>query len=779
MISSYLINSHRARAAVLLAGLVLLTGTAPAASRTAPALGGDPACTIEGTGGDDELIGTSGDDVICGFDGHDTIEGRGGDDILIGGPGDDLLAGNAGNDELYGHAGKDTLLGGPGNDLLGGGGGADLLRGGSGHDELHGGSSGDVLIGQDGDDELWGGFGADSLEGRDGNDTLRGGSGRDHLSGNHGDDRLLGQAGDDTIFGGPGSDVLAGGGGTDSLSGGDSDDELHGEDGPDHLVGGDGDDSMWGGPGDDLIEGRGGTDTLRGGPDNDVLAGNHGYDDLYGGTGDDQLYGGPDTDTCDGGPGNDTLVDCAVNPPTIEEPFAFGTTLVGTPTTLAGRAFDHFSGGVVAVTLAVRESDTGHYLRSDGTFGSGLTWLEANLTPNWTGGAFWAYPVELADGDYALRILVEDSDGHKDELPLWDFTVSAVPTVSGTILDAAGDSGRWSSIQLDAAGNPVIAYAHGPSDGPGDWVTNLIHCSDPACTEYDGPNLVIAEVGPLDLELDSYGYPVVAVGGHIARCADAACALPAVTTTIGPGEGVSLELDASGYPVVGGGWGLTIMHCVDAYCADPPVFGPSVPFNEVLWTSLALDTKGNPVVASWDWSSDLGSDLRVTRCSDPFCQGPASYELLETGFSEVDWKSVSLALDAEGFPVIAAKQELADGGYVDNPRPLRWSDAACSGPVSIEPVAVNSFAGKVAVALDPLQRPVVGYSDWMALIGQRDAAVVFCTDATCSAASIKVVVDNEASAQELALVVDAAGNAYVSYYDTIAADLRFAHVFAP
>jgi hypothetical protein len=63
--------------------------------------------------------------------------------------------------------------------------------------------------------------------------------------------------------------------------------------------------------------------------------------------------------------------------------------------------------------------------------------------------------------------------------------------------------------------------------------------------------------------------------------------------------------------------------------------------------------------------------------------------------------------------------------------------------------------------------------------GQRDAAVVFCTDATCSAEPIKIVVDNEASAEQLALAVDAAGNAYVSYYDAAAGGLRFAYGAAP
>jgi len=51
-----------------------------------------------------------------------------------GTPGNDLLLGGAGNDTLIGGAGDDTLNGGAGNDILIGGPGADILTGGDGSD---------------------------------------------------------------------------------------------------------------------------------------------------------------------------------------------------------------------------------------------------------------------------------------------------------------------------------------------------------------------------------------------------------------------------------------------------------------------------------------------------------------------------------------------------------------------------------------------------------------------------------------------------------------------
>ena len=77
-----------------------------------------PAGAILGTGGDDEISGGDGNDVIYSLAGIDIVSGGAGSDTLFGGEGDDEMDGGAGNDVLSGGEGADTLLGGAGADIF-------------------------------------------------------------------------------------------------------------------------------------------------------------------------------------------------------------------------------------------------------------------------------------------------------------------------------------------------------------------------------------------------------------------------------------------------------------------------------------------------------------------------------------------------------------------------------------------------------------------------------------------------------------------------------------
>jgi Ca2+-binding RTX toxin-like protein len=166
-----------------------------------------PMPAIEGGEGDDQLVGTIG---------NDTFFGQGGNDALVGLNGDDHMSGGSGSDTLFAHGGNDTMSGDSGNDSLYGGDGDDTMEGGEGSDFLMGEAGSDRLSGGVGDDYLYGFEDNDSLDGGDGDDYLDGGSGNDAMYGRRGYDRLYGGGGDDVLSAGADGGELQGGAGNDT-----------------------------------------------------------------------------------------------------------------------------------------------------------------------------------------------------------------------------------------------------------------------------------------------------------------------------------------------------------------------------------------------------------------------------------------------------------------------------------------------------------------------------------------------------------------------------------
>ncbi|MEL7036716.1 MAG: calcium-binding protein [Cyanobacteria bacterium J06592_8] len=135
------------------------------------------------------LNGSFGDDILVGDDSNNLILALAGDDIVAGGLGDDIIFGNEGADILRGdNNSRSSGTAGGGNDIIFGGAGDDRIGGKAGNDEL---------LGEQGNDQIWGDDGDDILKGGLGNDTLTG----DDFSGGSGSDTfiLAVGAGTDTI----------------------------------------------------------------------------------------------------------------------------------------------------------------------------------------------------------------------------------------------------------------------------------------------------------------------------------------------------------------------------------------------------------------------------------------------------------------------------------------------------------------------------------------------------------------------------------------------------
>ena len=261
------------------------------------------------TGGNDDLTGGAGNDVIygdwLGFTGQQGAFGiTGGNDILNGRDGNDQLFGNEGNDTLTGGLGNDTVDGGDGNDqarfdsvtqsvrvdlngISGTGVPGNLKEAmGQGFDDLSGienviGSQlNDVLIGNSQGNKFEGAGGVDWLYGRDGVDVLDGGAVGDHLWGGLGADQHIGgnDAGldfaryDDAHYGNLtirlDNSLLNAGAvaigdtyvGIEGLVGGSGNDTVVGNSSNNYLIGGVGNDFIYGAAGNDTLRGETGAD---------------------------------------------------------------------------------------------------------------------------------------------------------------------------------------------------------------------------------------------------------------------------------------------------------------------------------------------------------------------------------------------------------------------------------------------------------------------------------------------------------------------------------------
>jgi len=306
---------------------------------------------INGTPGNDSLVGGAGNDSINGLGGNDTLIGNGGNDTLDGGTGADSMDGGGGQDTYLVDSNSDSTAD-SGTDSA-----ADLVIStvsslllaaeienvtlGAGALSATGNASANVMTGNSLDNFFDGAGGNDTLNGADGNDTLWGGSGNESIVGGLGSDNLSGDDGNDVLDGGDGNDALGGGGGNDTLRGGAGDDvmvlgatafggtvagvdsfdggagfdrlvvgavasgvTIHVSAGTivtsegtstfvnvEHVTGSDFGDEINGYNDANALDGAGGNDTIHGAGGNDTLWGFSGTDTLIGSLGNDVLYG--------------------------------------------------------------------------------------------------------------------------------------------------------------------------------------------------------------------------------------------------------------------------------------------------------------------------------------------------------------------------------------------------------------------------------------------------------------------------------------------------------
>ncbi len=310
---------------------------------------------------------------------------------------------------------------------------------------------------------------------------------------------------------------------------------------------------------------------------------------------------------------------------------------------------------------------------------------------------------------------------------------------SVAVADTADSVGQHTSLALDASGNPVVSYYDQANHD-----LKLLHCNDPDCLGDDESIETPATTDYVgwenSLALDESGYPVVSYYDFthgdlkVLRCDDPNCAGDESANTTSPdtdgdvGRFTSLELDASGNPVVSymdwDNGDLKVLHCNDPNCSggNESITSPDAIGQAGIWSSLALDSSGNPVVSyvqGGEWT------LRVLHCNDPNCSG--SDESISQ--PDPDWgvgEYASLALDAAGNPVVSYYDAFEDYDL----KVLHCNDPDCSGGDEsvIAPDTADDVGRYTSLTLDASGNPVVGYQD----VTNHDLKVLHCGDPNCT-----------------------------------------------
>ena len=146
----------------------------------------------------------------------------------------------------------------------------------------------------------------------------------------------------------------------------------------------------------------------------------------------------------------------------------------------------------------------------------------------------------------------------------------------------------------------------------------------------------------------------------LVHCNDPNCvgggeSIVTVDSTGDVGAHTSLVLDGSGFPVVSyydlGNEDLKLAHCNDANCAgaNENIVTVDSSGNVGFYTSLVLDISGNPVVSYYDASN---GDLKLAHCNDPNCAG-ANENIVTVDSSGGVGLYTSLVLDSSGNPVVS------------------------------------------------------------------------------------------------------------------------------
>ena len=338
--------------------------------------------------------------------------------------------------------------------------------------------------------------------------------------------------------------------------------------------------------------------------------------------------------------------------------------------------------------------------------------------------------------------------------------------------DTAGYVGFWASVALDASGNPVVSYYDATNAN-----LKVLHCGNPSCTAgntISSPDTTDNVGLWTSVTVDAAGNPVVAYTVYdivgtlkILHCGNPSCT--AGNTIASPDPlaevvlGTSIVLDGAGNPVVSYyddlNDDLTVLHCGNPDCTT----GNTIDVPDALgfagaYSSLALDADGNPVI-----SYNRTLDLSILHCGNPACSAGNTRVSPDTEGLVGDY--TSLALDAKGNAVVSY-YDRTNGDL----KVLHCGNAACDADNSIvSPDTAGDVGQFTSLALDTNGNPIISYYD----VDGQDLKLLYCGNPNCTSGNSITTPDAAGDVGAFAsLALNAAGNPVVSYYAGPSGDLK-------
>lgn len=230
-------------------------------------------------------------------------------------------------------------------------------------------------------------------------------------------------------------------------------------------------------------------------------------------------------------------------------------------------------------------------------------------------------------------------------------------SLTASLLDSDGDTGRYSSITIGTDGLGLISY-YDLTNGD----LNVAHCSDISCSTAmistrdstgDVGDVTSITIGSDGLGLISY-YDSTNHSLKVAHCSDVTCST-SITYTLdssgGVGYGSSIATGADGLGLISyydqGNGDLKIAHCDNASCSSATKKVLDFTGNVGASNSIAIGANGLGLISYFD---NTNKDLKVAHCNDITCTAATVYTLDSDG--DQGWYS-SITIGTDGLGLIS------------------------------------------------------------------------------------------------------------------------------